>query len=276
VTRQPAAESKTEGRLGRALSIAGVNRLPRLEKEALYASLIPAELLTRFGIGPGLRSQQGEQLAEFRCAEGATDVVVILRHAASAEDPLLYAHVTDTVSGQIHVLLFVVNDPSSPRFDVDRMPDGRPTQFGELRRNQEAEAQALRAGLAPGQVRRGLRLLEPSIVAFEGFVGKLGHELYFVEPLFYHNAVLFERYGFAYQRGRRLMEGIHSGFQPGGGLAQQLDGSSPFRTVKAAVTIRGRSWAIHDGILGYPYEGVTMFKRLGVSAGLSTFPDGVW
>ena len=242
----------------------------------MYASLIPAELLERFGIGPGLRSAGGDRLAEFRCAEGATDVVVILRHAVSAEDPLLYAHVTDTVSGQIHVLLFVVNDPSSPRFDVDRTADGRPTQFGVLRRNLEAEAEALRAGLAPGQVRRGLRLLEPSITAFEGFVAQLGHALYFVEPLFYHNAVLFERYGFSYQRGRRLMEGINDGFQPGGGLAQQLDGSSPFRHGQAAESIRGRSWAIHDGILGYPYEQVTMFKRIGESAGLSTFPTGKW
>ena len=276
VSASPPKEPRTEERQGRPLSIAGVNRLPREEKEALYASLIPAELLARFGIGPGLRDGAGASLAEFRCAEGATDVVVILRHAPSAEDPLLYAHVTDTVSGQIHVLLFVVNDPSSPRFDVDRMPDGRLTQFGVLRRNLEAEAAALRAGLAPGQVRRGLRLLDPSIAAFEGFVAQLGHELYFVEPLFYHNAVLFERYGFSYQRGRRLMEGINAGFQPGGGLAGQLDGSSAFRPAQAAETIRGRSWAIHDGVLGYPFEHVTMFKRVGESSGVSTFPAGKW
>jgi len=276
VTAGAPKEPRTEERRRRPLSIAGVNRLPREEKEALYAGLIPAELLTRFGIGPGLRTAGGASLAEFRCAEGATDAVVILRPSVSAEDPLLYAHVTDTVSGQIHVLLFVVNDPTSPRFDVDRMPDGRPTQFGMLMRNLEAEAEALGAGLAPGQVRRGLRLLEPSIAAFEGLVSQLGHDLYFVEPLFYHNAVLFERYGFSYQRGRRLMEGINAGFQPGGALASQLDGSSAFRAAQAAETIRGRSWAIHDGVLGYPFEQVTMFKRIGQLAGVSTFPTGKW
>ena len=164
------------------LSIAAVNRLAREDKEALCARLIPSEPLSRFGIGPDLCCADGELLAEFRCVEGATDVVAILRHAVTAADPLLYAHVTDTVSGQIHVLLFVVNDPTSPRFEVDRMPDGRPTQFGVLQRNLEAEAAAMQAGLAPGQVRRGLRLLEPSIAAFEGFVVQLGRESALARP----------------------------------------------------------------------------------------------
>lgn len=258
------------------LSIAGVNALPAAEKEAIYSSLIPRELLARFEIPPNLRDREGRALAEFRCAEGATDVVVALRHDAAAADPILYAHVTDTISGQLHVLLFVLNDPDSPRFDVDRMPDGRPTQFGVLRRNVEAEAAALAFGLAPGQVRKGLRLLEPALQSFEGFVDRLGRQMYFVEPLFYHNAVLFERYGFAYQRGRRMMEGIHSGFQEGGGLATQLDGSSAFRDPQAAKSIRGRSWAIHDGVLGYPFSEVTMFKRIGSPATVSTFPGGKW
>ncbi len=258
------------------LSIAGVNRLPRPEKEALYAEIVPADLRKRFSITSDLRTPAGEPVARLRCEEGSTDVVLDLRPTPQAEDPLLYAHVTDTVNGQIHVLLFVVNDPDSPRFDVDRMPDGRPTRFGVLARNLEAETAAMRFGLAPGQVRRGLRLLDSAIAAFEGFVAKLGHPLYFVEPLFYHNAALFERYGFSYQRGRRLMEGIHSGFQSGGGLAGQLDGSTPFRQPEASKTIRGRSWAIHDGLLGYPFSQVSMFKRIGSSAGISTYPDGKW
>jgi hypothetical protein len=121
-----------------------------------------------------------------------------------------------------------------------------------------------------------LRLLEPSIVAFEGFVSQLGHDLYFVEPLFYHNAVLFERFGFSYQHGRRLMEGIDAGFRDSGGLTRQLDGSTPFRPPSGGATIRGRSWAIHDGLLGYPYQEVTMFKQVGRRAAISTFPDGAW
>jgi hypothetical protein len=90
--------------------------------------------------------------------------VVALRHEYEARDPLLYAHLTDTITGQVHVLLYVVNDPESPRFDVDKMPDGKPTEFGTFRRNLSAEIAAQEAG-GPGQVRRGLRMLQHSIQA---------------------------------------------------------------------------------------------------------------
>jgi hypothetical protein len=100
--------------------------------------------------------------------------------------------------------------------------------------------------------------------------------MYFVEPLFYHNAVLFESYGFAYQEGRRLMEGIDTGFQPGGSLSAAMDGSTPFRQPPMATSMRGRSWAIHDGALGYPFTRVTMYKRLGQDSKVSTFPAASW
>lgn len=135
---------------------------------------------------------------------------------------------------------------------------------------------SLAAGLAPGQVRRGLRLLGQAIEAFEVFVTELGHDLYFVEPLYYHNAVIFERYGFAYQMGKRLMESIHAGFQTGGDLAAQLDGSNEFRQAEAAQKIRKRSWAIHDGLLGEPFTNVTMYKRIGKNAGINTTPNCEW
>jgi hypothetical protein len=112
--------------------------------------------------------------------------------------------------------------------------------------------------------------------AFEGFVTSLGHEMYFVEPLYYHNAVIFERYGFAYQMGKRLMDSIQAGFQEGGDLYPQLDDLNPFRTSKAVNSIRLRSWAIHDGILGEPFTNVTMYKRVGKSAGINTTPGCKW
>jgi hypothetical protein len=180
------------------------------------------------------------------------------------------------MNGQIHVLLYILNDPASPRFDVDRMPDGSPTKFGILKRNLEAEQAAMNAGLSPGQVRKGLRLLQPATVAFEQFVTSLGHDIYFVEPLYYHNAVIFERYGFAYQMGKRQMERIHAGFQKGGELCQKLDNSNPFRSSTAANSIRLRSWAIHDGVLGEPFTNVTMYKRIGKSANIDTTPGCTW
>ncbi len=242
-------------------TIGGINMLPDPEKRALYAKYIPQPLLEKYNLPP-LTSAAGYNLLQFRFAPGSTDV--------------LYAHLTDTMNGQIHVLLYILNDPDSPRYDVDKMPDGTPTKFGTLKRNVEAESKACEAGLAPGQVRRGLRLLGPAIEAFEGFITALGHEMYFVEPLYYHNAVIFERYGFSYQMGKRLMESIHAGFQPGGDLSSQLDGSNAFRKSEAAGSIRKRSWAIHDGILGEPFTNVTMYKRVGKQAGVVTAPGCNW
>jgi len=257
-------------------SIAAVNRLPQAEKWAVYARFIPGVLLERFHLRGNFLDEAGRSLLDLRCAEGSTDAEVTLRHMAGAPDPLLYCHLTDTVSGQIHVLLYIINDPDSPRFDVDRLPDGTPTKFGILSRNLDAERAAMDAGLAPGQVRRGLHTLRQSVQAFEEFAQSLGHDLYFVDPLYYHNAATFERYGFAYQTGRRLMEDINFGFSPEGELTRRLDGSTPFRQPPQRASIRGRSWAIHDGILGAPFSGVTMYKRIGLDAGVETFAEGRW
>ena len=248
-------------------TIGGINKLPEEEKRAIYARYIPRELRERFNL-PELTNRK--DLLQFRFAEGSSDVEMRLYHQVGFQDPVLYAHLTDTMNGQIHVLLYILNDPEAPRFDVDRMPDGSPTRFGTLKRNLEAEQAAMEHGLAPGQVRRGLRLLQPATAAFEEFLTSLGQDMCFVEPLYYHNAVVFERYGFAYQMGKRRMEAIHAGFQEGGELRGRLDGSTPFRSSHAANSIRLRSWAIHDGILGEPFTDVTMYKLVGKSAGIST------
>jgi hypothetical protein len=254
-------------------TIGGINKLSEDEKRAIYARYIPKELIQKFDL-PDLANNR--ELLQFRFASGASDVEMRLYHQAGFQDPILYAHLTDTMNGQIHVLLYILNDPASPRFDVDRMPDGSPTRFGTLKRNLDAELAAMQAGLSPGQVRRGLRLLQPATTAFEEFITGLGHNMYFVEPLYYHNAVIFERYGFAYQVGKRRMEAIQAGFQEGGELSQRLDDTHPFRPSNAADSIRLRSWAIHDGILGEPFTNVTMYKRIGIPAGINTAPDCEW
>ena len=43
------------------------------------------------------------------------------------------------------------------------------------------------------------------------------------------SAWVFERRGFAYVRGHKLMDDVHKEFQPSGRLHQALDGSTPFR-----------------------------------------------
>jgi len=257
-------------------TIRAVNQLSEARRRAVYARLVPASLFERFGIDASFHDAQGNDLLDLRCDASLSVTEMSVYHQVGFRDPLLYGQITDTLNGQIHILLYILNDPESPRFDVDRMPDGSRTLFGTQVRNIEAELAAMRYGLTPGQLRRGLGLLGEAIVSFEQFVASLGQELYFAEPLYYHNAILFERHGFAYAQGRRLMERIQAGFAPGGDLLPLLDGSTPFRTPQAAESIRLRSWAIHDNILGAPFTNVTMYKKIGVSANLDTCLGCAW
>ena len=257
-------------------NISSINRLPYHQKREIYTRLIPHKLRERFHLSPYLVDKAGNDLVHLNCPPGSSSAEMTLHHQIHFRDPILYGHIADTITGQIHVLLYILNDPDSPRFDVDCLADGTQTQFGTECRNLKAEIAAMQAGLAPGQIRRGMGLLGPAIQTLEQFVDNLGNDLYFAEPLFYHNAILFERYGFSYEKGRRLVERIQAGFSPGGDLLPRLDGSTPFRCPEASNSIRLRSWAIHDGILGEPFTDVTMYKRVGRSAGLSTCPGCGW
>jgi hypothetical protein len=254
-------------------TIGGINKLPENEKRAIYARYIPKELIERFKLSD---IANNEDLLRFRFTPDSSDVEMMVYHQKDFPDPILYAHLADSMNGQIYILLYILNDPDSPRFNVDKMPDGRPTQFGIRIRNIEAEKAALRAGLSPGQIRQGLRSLQHALTAFEEFMSSLGHEMYYMEPLYYHNAIIFERYGFSYQLGRRQMNEIQAGFGEEGLFRKKLDDSNPFRSPKAAKSIRLRSWAIHDGILGMPFTNVTMYKRVGVNANINTAPDCDW
>ncbi len=255
-------------------TIGGINRLPEEEKYKLYSQVIPKKLLDRFNL-PAADSIRLRSMLKFDYESGSTDVEMSLFHELRFPDPILYGHLTDTMNGQIHILLYILNDPDSPRFNVDRMPDGRTTRFGTRIRNLEAEEAALKTGLAPGQIRNGLRMLADAIVSFEKFIEELGHDMYFIEPLYYHNAVIFERYGFTYQMGRKRMEKYHAGFSEGREFLPLLDNST-FRKTEAANSIRLRSWAIHDEILGEPFTNVTMYKRIGKPAGINTAPGSNW
>ena len=257
-------------------TIGGINLLPMAEKRRIYARIIPPELFDRFQLNPYLTDVEGRDLFLLNCPEGRSSAEVSLFHEYDFEDPILYGHITDTLNGQLHILLYNLNNPDVPRFDVDRLPDGTPTKFGTRSRNIEAELAAMRAGLSPGQIREGLHLLKEATNTFESFVESVSHTIYFAEPLYYHNAVIFERYGFTYQQGRRRMESYHQGFSAGGDLLPKLDGSTDFRQPEAADSIRLRSWAIHDGILGEPFTNVTMYKSIGKHAGINTCPDIRW
>lgn len=260
----------------RPSTVSGINRLPFPKKREIYAELVPNEIIDLFHLNPYLYDPSGRSLLRIHCSEDSPAVEVELRHRFDFPDPVVYGHIADNLHGQFHILLYVINDPHSPRYDIDHLPDGTTTNLGADRRNLEAEQAALKDGLAPGQIRRGLRMLGPAARTFEAFVKGLGHTIYFAEPLYYHNALLFERMGFAYQKGRALVNRIQTGFSPGGDLLARLDGSTPFRQPGAAESIRLRSWAIHDGILGEPFNDVTMYKLVDKHAGIVSCPDCDW
>jgi hypothetical protein len=173
----------------------------------------------------------------------------------------------------------ILSDPTDERFKTDETPDGRPTRFGTTHRNLEAEEQAMTAGLAPGQVRGGLRGSAEVFHQIDTFLIALGHRSLTLEPLTYVSAWVFERRGFAYITGHQLMKTIHEEFQLGGQLHAALDGSTPFRQPDQWQTVRGRAWAVHDGILeviGKRWDSLRMLKQLGRDAGVNTFPDATY
>lgn len=257
-------------------TIREINGLPSAEKTSIYWTLLPEWVFPLVGLDPVIASDPANTLIQIRCPSDSNSVEISVYHAPGAPDPVLYLHMGDSFNSQLYVLLVVVNDPDAPRFNVDRDDQGRPTQLGSRDRNIPEEIRAMQAGLGPGQIRRGLRVFRGAIPTFETFVKKMGHDLFFIEPLFYHNAISFERYGFAYAHGLQQMKTIHQEFLPGGTLHAALTGETPFRQPDAWQTVLGRSWAIHDGILGRPFTDIQMYKRVGRDAGVCTFPDARW
>jgi hypothetical protein len=258
-------------------SLATINQLPDDVRDQIYHTLLVDELLDRYAIDrETLLNPRGERVVTFDASPNIGLVELRVWRQLADRDPLLYMQLADTTNNQIIILLFITNDPDKTRFLVDRDWGGEPTKFGTLSRNIEAEVAAMQAGLSPGQVRQGLRMARKMLPNFERFISRLGHELFLLEPLAYHSAILFENFGCAYSQGRRRMERIHQEFQPGGELFQRLDNSTPFRKPGAEKTVRGRSWAIHDGILGEPYTDYHMYKHVGKDAGVSTFPNYAW
>ncbi len=258
-------------------SIQEINALPRELAEACYLRLVPPALIERLRIDPStLRGPGQEPLVRITAPEDKPWARVEVRAAPEDRDPVLLVDV-EMSSLAVPELAFVqIADPAGPRYAIDRDPDGHDTLYGTLSRNVAEELRAMKDGLAPGQVRRGLRMLGSVLEAMEGFCSLIGKEIYLIEPLFYHSAILYERRGCGYVMGREIMQEIHAGFDSGGSLVKRLDGHSPFREPGAARTVRGRSWALHDGISGQPWGGVKMYKAAGRRAGVSTFPDAIY
>jgi hypothetical protein len=261
-------------------SLVGLNALPFGIREQLYLRLLPEELLARLGVDrQTLLTPRGERLVRITAGDHKPWARVELRSREHDRDPLLLIDVGMSAFEVPELALVQVNDPAAPRYGIDRDEDGHDTLLGTASRNRAEEIRALTDGLAPGQVRRGLRMLGRVLECMDAFCQLLGRDFYLVEPLFYHSALLYERHGCDYFIGRERMTEIHAGFQPGGPLSARLDASTPFRRAGFETTVRGRSWAIHDGILGERFgdgSGVKMYRVPGRPAGVSTFPGAVY
>ncbi|HMH51762.1 MAG TPA: hypothetical protein VK548_16100 [Candidatus Acidoferrum sp.] len=262
-------------------SILDLNALPWTLREQIYVRLCPEELLARFGVNRGtLLNGAGERTLRVAAPDEGSWARLDLREGCHDRDPVLVVDIAMSAFGVPELTFVQINDPAAPRYGVDRDADGQDTLLGTVSRNLDEEGRALGDGLGPGQVRRGLRMLGRVLECMDGFCRILGRDCYLVEPLFYHSALVYERHGCDYLMGRELMDEIHAGFQEGGPLHRLLDDSTPFRRRGFDATVRGRSWAIHDGILDAVatggWSGVKMYRVPGRPAAVSTFPGGIY
>ncbi len=258
-------------------AIQQVNQLTPEEREAIYARLVPPRVHEVLGLDPATgRDAEGHRLVSYVCPPDQGFVRIEVRPRPPQRDYVFLLKLTQPSEEFLEIAFIMTNDPRTERFDVDCDEAGIPVGILSGRRNVPEEVRALHAGLAPGQVRRGLRLFREALPLVESFAADLGKEQISIEGLFYHHAILYERHGFGYVSGRDRMEEIHQGFQPGGRLAIRLDAATAFRLPQAAGTVRGRSWAIRDGVLDEPWRVPRLYKIVGRRMDMPTFPDSVY
>ncbi|MBP1714683.1 MAG: hypothetical protein H6Q42_2886 [Deltaproteobacteria bacterium] len=263
-----------------------INQMTPSEKEGLYRLLIPPSLFRRFRINPlNFTDSEGRKLVRFYCPEREETVMVEIKRRPEDQDPIFSIQVSDGSDyTQLNWDFLIVNDPEADRFHIDVDEKGRDTMWGRASRNVGEEERALHAGLAPGQVRRGLGLTREIIAGLEHFARFLDIKAIALEALFYHNAILYERCGFRYFEGLKRMQRIHQAFQGRGELFKKLNGENPFRRPGFEKTVRGRSWAIHDGVIGEIDDTILeegwfspkMYRMVGAPQEVDTFPGGVY
>jgi len=259
-----------------------INLLNKHQKEGLYRNLIPPLLYHQYGISPlDFYTDKGVRAVRFFCPSGDDSCLVEIK-LADIEDPVYSIQISDSIDPtMIEWEFLIVNDPSSLKFSTDVDIDGKDTLFGWASRNLVEEEKAMEAGYFPGQCRRGLALSREASNALNSFCRTFNIKSIRLEALFYHNAITYERLGYAYFDRYRQMKRIHELFQPGGELYEKLDNSSPFRRPEFAKSVRGRSWAIHDRILDDISDDLfedgwispVMYRMLEKPRPMITFPD---
>ncbi len=262
---------------GRPLgTLAEINMLEVRHKERIYGGIVPPRLFSIIAASADtFCGNDGRRRLRFIAPRGLGIVRIEACMTPDDCDPTFFLEIADTQYRQMELSFCIINDITSPRFNVDVDLNGNDNCFATLGRNLPEEERAMAAGLFPNQTHRGLRLFAEFFRIFERCVDALGMEMIVAEPLSYDNAIRYERYGFDYLSGRLLMQRINEGFKPGGALYRRLDGSTPFRMPGVERTALGRSWAIHDGIMDEPWDDVRIYKMIGEFAGVNTFPDQI-
>lgn len=260
---------------GRPLSsLQGINRLDDAEKDIIYSRLLPQRLRDVLGIAENsLCNSAGERLVTIIAPHGLSLVRIEARSKADTGVVVFFLELSDTPYQQMELSFCIIRDPASPHYAVDVDENGANNWFASHGRNIPEELRAMRAGLFPNQTHHGLQLFVTFFPLLERFTDSLGRQMIVAEPLSYDNAIRYEKYGFDYLRGRRLMMEIDREFHPGGRYFARLNGSTPFRMPGMERTVSGRSWAIHDGIMDEPWDEVQIYRMIGAHAGINTFPD---
>ena len=257
------------------ITLRTLNKLNDNIKQRIYRALIPHGLLACFDVDPITWFGPDKSPCVELSAEGGK-ITLMAQSPFDPGDPFFMLELSDNSFNGIDLNWLILSDLNTERFDTDIDDEGRSTMFGTIHRNLVAEEEAMLAGLAPGQTRSGLKGSLEVLRQIETFLITIGHRSLGLEPLTYVSAWVFERRGLAYMRGHQLMKTIHEEFQPGGRLHDALDGSTPFRQPDQWQTVRGRAWAIHDGILeaiDQRWDKLRMIKKVGQHAGVDTFPD---
>jgi hypothetical protein len=260
-------------------SIAKLNRLPKEERNQIYLQLVPESIFDRYQIDrKTLTNQFGERIVRGIFPPDDNFAYLEVKYRHEDKDCIFSCQISlQSFMQSLNLDFLIINDPFSERFNVDVDESGRDTLFGTRSRNIPEEVKAMEAGLTPGMVRRGAGMSREFVNCMDTFMATTNIKTITNRGLFYHNAILWERYGFTYFKGLKMMKKIQQEFQPGGELYERLDDSSPFRRKGADRTVRGRSWALYDGIFvdafDEEWESPLMYKMLGKDFKVNTFPD---
>lgn len=267
--------TKTPGKIG-LYSIKEINELPQNEKEKLYTVLIPDQIFSVFNIrNRDIEVLKNNSFSQIYCDKNSDFVKIEIKTEKAQKDWVFLLEVADTIYYQLELSLIVTGDPQCRFYDVFSDKFGHQNYFATMVRNIPEEKKALQDGLFPHQARKGLKIFDELMKRLENFAESMDKHLIETDPLAYNNAIFYEKKGFAYIHGKNLMETIDSGFHPGGLLYHRLDDSNIFRKKHYWKGLRGRSWAIHDGVLKETldtyFDNVKMYKPIGKRLKVNTF-----